>query len=471
MPLIGAFILLFIRQKDTNLIKKIALYTSLITFLLSTFIWFFFDTTVAGFQFSVKMEWLNSYNINFVLGVDGISLLFIILTTLLFPICILSSWNAISKNLKDYMILLLIMESMLLLVFTILDLLLFYVFFESILIPMFLIIGIWGSRRRKIRASYLLFFYTLFGSVLMLVAILNIYAKIGTTDYQVLLIQDFDPILQRFYWLAFFLSFASKIPMIPVHIWLPEAHVEAPTTGSVILAGILLKMGSYGFVRFSIPLFPEASVYFTPLVYTIALISIVYTSLTAIRQTDLKRIIAYASIAHMNLIMLGLFSLNVQGIQGSLIQMISHGIVSSALFLCVGIVYDRHHTRLLKYYGGLVLVMPVFVSIFLLFIFANAALPGTCNFVGELLLFVGIFQSNTFVTIFSATGIILSGAYSLWLFNRISYGNLKIQHIKKFSDITRREFYMLLPLIFLTIFLGIYPEILFNKLHLINILR
>jgi NADH-quinone oxidoreductase subunit M len=250
---------------------------------------------------------------------------------------------------------------------------------------------------------------------------------------------------------------------------LPEAHVEAPTTGSVILAGILLKMGSYGFIRFSIPLFPYATLYFTPLVYMIGVISIVYTSLTAIRQTDLKRIIAYASIAHMNLIMLGLFSLNIQGVEGSLIQMISHGVVSSALFLCVGIVYDRHHTRLLKYYGGLVIIMPVFISIFLLFIFANAALPGTCNFVGELLLFTGIFQDNIFVTILAATGIVLSGAYSLWLFNRIAYGNLKTQYIKGFSDLSKREFYVLLPLIFLTIFLGLYPEVLFNKIHLLNI--
>jgi len=367
------------------------------------------------------------------------------------------------------MVLLLILESLLIIVFTILDLLLFYIFFESILIPMFLMIGIWGSRRRKVRAAYLLFFYTLFGSVLMLVAIMSIYMQVGSTDYQILLSVNFAEDRQKFLWLAFFLSFASKIPMVPVHIWLPEAHVEAPTTGSVILAGILLKMGSYGFIRFSLPLFPYASLYFTPLVYMIATISIVYTSLTAIRQTDLKRIIAYASIAHMNLIMLGLFSLNIQGIEGSLIQMISHGVVSSALFLCVGVMYDRFHSRLIKYYGGLVLVMPVFISIFLLFTFANAALPGTCNFVGELLLFTGIFQDNIFIAIFAATGIVLSGAYSLWLFNRIAYGNLKLQHIKGFSDISKREFHVFLPLIFLTIFLGIYPEVLINKLNLLKV--
>jgi NADH-quinone oxidoreductase subunit M len=469
LPLIGSFIILLIPRGDIILIRNIALNFSLLTFLCSAFLWIGFDSFVSTFQFITKIEWLGSLNINFILGIDGIGLLFIILTTLIFPICILSSWKNIHKNLKEYMVLLLIMESLLIIVFSILDLVLFYIFFESILIPMFLMIGIWGSRRRKIRASYLLFFYTLFGSVLMLVAIMSIYIQTGTTDYQSLLLVDFDKSKQKFLWLAFFLSFASKIPMVPLHIWLPEAHVEAPTTGSVILAGILLKMGSYGFIRFSLPLFPFASLYFTPLVYTIGTISIIYTSLTAIRQTDLKRIIAYASIAHMNLIMLGLFSLNIQGIEGSLIQMISHGVVSSALFLCVGVIYDRYHTRLLKYYSGLVLIMPSFISIFLLFIFANAALPGTCNFVGELLLFTGIFQDNLFITIFAATGIVLSGAYSLWLFNRIAYGNLKVQYIQGFSDISKREFFLLFTLIFLTIFLGLYPEVLFNKIHLLNI--
>ena len=469
LPLVGALFISIIPKGDIIYIRNIALNFSLLTFLFSAFLWVGFDSFVSTFQFVSKIEWLSALNINFILGIDGIGLLFILLTTLIFPICILSSWRNILKNLKEYMILLLIMESLLIIVFSVLDLLLFYIFFESILIPMFLIIGIWGSRRRKIRASYLLFFYTLFGSVLMLIGIMSIYIEVGTTDYQTLLLADFDKEKQKFLWLAFFLSFASKIPMAPLHIWLPEAHVEAPTTGSVILAGILLKMGSYGFIRFSLPLFPFASLYFTPLIYTIGLLSIIYTSLTAIRQTDLKRIIAYASIAHMNLIMLGLFSLNIQGIEGSLIQMISHGIVSSALFLCVGIVNDRYHTRLLKYYSGLVLIMPNFVSIFLLFMFANAALPGTCNFVGEFLLFIGIFQDNIFITILAASSIVLSGVYSLWLFNRVSYGNLKVQYIRGFSDITKREFFLLLPLIFLTIFLGFYPEVLFNKIHLLNI--
>jgi proton-translocating NADH-quinone oxidoreductase chain M len=361
------------------------------------------------------------------------------------------------------------MESLLIIVFCILDLLLFYVFFESILIPIFLIVGIWGSRRRRIRASYMLFLYTLLGSVLMLLAILVMYFQVGTTDYQILLTSNFSDNKQKILWLAFFVSFAAKIPMVPVHIWLPEAHVEAPTTGSVILAGILLKLGSYGFIRFSLPLFPFGSVFYSPFIYTVATVSIVYTSLTAVRQTDLKRIIAYASIAHMNLIMLGLFSLNMQGVEGSVMQMISHGIVSSALFLGVGVIYDRHHTRLLKYYGGLVQVMPLFITLFLVFIFANAALPGTCNFVGEVMLFTGIFQDNVIITFFSATGIILSGAYSLWLFNRIAYGNLKVSFIKGFSDLNRREFYIFAPLAFLTILFGIYPDPIINKLHLVNV--
>jgi|TARA_B110000971_G_C19992022_1_gene492418 proton-translocating NADH-quinone oxidoreductase chain M len=361
------------------------------------------------------------------------------------------------------------MESLLLIVFSVLDLLLFYVFFESILIPMYLLIGVWGSRTRKIRASYMFFFYTLGGSVLLLLSIMAIYAEVGTTDYQVLLLHEFSPFRQKVLWLAFFISFASKVPMVPFHIWLPEAHVEAPTTGSVVLAGILLKLGTYGFIRFSIPLFPYATLYFTPFLYTLATIGVVYTSLTAIRQTDLKRVIAYASVAHMNMILLGLFSLNIQGVEGSIFQMISHGIVSSALFLCVGVIYDRHHTRLIKYYSGLVHTMPLFIPIFLMFMFANAALPGTCNFIGEFLILTGIFQDNLFITILSATSVVLSAVYSLWLFNRIAYGNLKVQYIKQFYDINYREFMVLVPLIFLTIFLGVFPDAILNKLHILEI--
>ena len=469
MPVIGAVILLFVPSKYTGIIKTSALYISLLVFILSLYLWAAFDNLTAKFQYVEVYQWIGSSNINFYLGIDGISLFFIVLTTLLIPICILASWDAIKSNVKEYMIAFLFLEAFVIAVFCVLDLILFYVFFEAVLIPMFIIIGVWGSRERKIRAAYMFFLYTLLGSVLMLLAILWIYFDTGTTDYQILLTQEFDEDVQKLLWLAFFASFASKVPMAPVHIWLPEAHVEAPTTGSVVLAGILLKLGSYGFIRFSLPLFPFGSVYYAPFVYTVATVSIIYTSLTAIRQTDLKRIIAYASIAHMNLIMLGLFSLNMQGVEGSVMQMISHGIVSSALFLGVGVIYDRHHTRLLKYYGGLVQVMPLFITMFLLFTFANAALPGTCNFVGEVMLFTGIFQDNIVIAFFSATGIVLSGAYSLWLFNRIAYGNLKVSFIKGFADLNRREFYILAPLAFLTILFGIFPDPIINKLHLVNV--
>tara|TARA_B110000208_G_scaffold44361_1_gene58830 strand:- start:7337 stop:8773 length:1437 start_codon:yes stop_codon:yes gene_type:complete len=468
-PIIGSFILLFMPSNNVYWIRMIALYTSLFTFIISILIWLFFDYGVSNFQFVSSFLWFSSFNINVFVGIDSISLLFIILTTLIFPLCILNSWKSVSIYLKEYMILFLVMESLLLIVFSVLDLLLFYVFFESILIPMYLLIGVWGSRTRKIRASYMFFFYTLGGSVLLLLSIMAIYAEVGTTDYQVLLLHEFSPFRQKVLWLAFFISFASKVPMVPFHIWLPEAHVEAPTTGSVVLAGILLKLGTYGFIRFSIPLFPYATLYFTPFLYTLATIGVVYTSLTAIRQTDLKRVIAYASVAHMNMILLGLFSLNIQGVEGSIFQMISHGIVSSALFLCVGVIYDRHHTRLIKYYSGLVHTMPLFISIFLMFMFANAALPGTCNFIGEFLILTGIFQDNLFITILSATSVVLSAVYSLWLFNRIAYGNLKVQYIKQFYDINYREFMVLVPLIFLTIFLGVFPDAILNKLHILEI--
>lgn len=468
LPLIGSFVILFINKKNYVLIRIVALWFSLSTFFVSIILWLSYDHLSPKFQFLVVLPWLEALNINCCLGVDSISLLFIVLTSFIFPLCILASWSNIKFYFKEYLITFLIMESLLLLVFCLLDLLLFYVFFESILIPMFLIVGIWGSRVRKIRASYMLFLYTLFGSVFMLLAILVLLFDVGTTDYQWLLVSEISPFKQKLLFLAFFIAFASKIPMVPVHIWLPEAHVEAPTSGSVILAGILLKLGSYGFIRFSLPLFPLGCVYYTPLVYTISVVGIVYTSLTAIRQTDLKRIIAYASVAHMNLIMLGLFSLNLQGIEGSIIQMVSHGIVASALFLCVGIIYDRHHTRLINYYGGLVNLMPVFITMFLVFTFANAALPGTSNFVGEVLLFTGIFQDNIFVTFFSAFGIILSGVYSLWLFNRIAYGNIKMQNLDLFTDINYREFMILLPLLFLTLYLGVFPNCVVDKLHMIQ---
>jgi proton-translocating NADH-quinone oxidoreductase chain M len=465
IPLLGAIIVLFIDNSDVVKIKNVALTSSMFTFFLSTFLWVFFDRSTSKFQFMEEFLWIPSSNINFYLGVDGISLFFVILTTLLVPLCILASWESIKVYVKEYMIAFLLMETLLLIVFTILDIVLFYIFFESVLIPMFLIVGIWGSRERKVRAAYMLFLYTLVGSVLMLLAILLMYAIAGTTDYQILLTVDFDPTLQKIMWLAFFASFATKVPMVPVHIWLPEAHVEAPTAGSVILAGVLLKLGSYGLLRFSMPLFPVGTIFFTPLVYTMAAIAVIYTSLTAIRQSDMKRIIAYASVAHMNVIIVGMFALTAQGIEGAIIQQLSHGLVSSALFLGVGVLYDRHHSRFVKYYGGMAHVMPIFVTIFMFFTMANIALPGTSSFVGEFLILVGAFQANTMITMLAATGMVLGGAYSLWLYNRVAFGNLKIQSIHEFSDVNRREFFVQLPLILGTLLMGIYPEIFLDPMH------
>lgn len=470
LPLFGIFVIFFCNTN--NNIKNISVITSFLTFFCSLFLWMTFDQFSSTFQFFYKIDWLTTYNIHLTLGIDGISLLFIILTSFLIPLCILTSYDIIQKQVKQYFILFLALEFFLLLIFSVLDLFFFYIFFESVLIPMFLLIGIWGSRERKIRASFLFFIYTLTGSVLMLLAILHIYATTGTTDYQILLLTDFDPFLQKLYWLAFFASFAVKVPMLPFHIWLPEAHVEAPTAGSVLLAGILLKLGSYGLLRFSMPLFPIATIYFTPLVYTMAILAIVYTSLTAIRQTDMKRIIAYASVAHMNLILLGMFSLTVEGVQGSILQMLSHGLVSSALFLSIGILYDRYHSRLISYYSGLAHRMPLFVSILLLYIMANIALPGTSSFVGELLIFVGIYQSNTTITFFGATGMVLGGAYSLWLYNRIAFGNIQTTSLKLFYDLTFKEILIHIPLIFGILIMGVYPMLFLNTMHasVINLL-
>ena len=465
IPLIGSFLVLFIPSQYKETIKVIVLSFSLAEFLLSLMMWMSFDNSSSRFQFVEVYNWIESSNIIFYLGVDGISLFFILLTTLLIPICLLASWDAIKFNEKEYFIAFLAMEALVIAVFCVLDIILFYVFFESVLIPMFIIIGVWGSRERRIRAAYMFFLYTLLGSVLMLLAILYIYYQAGTTDYQILLTTTFDPEVQKLLWLAFFASFAVKVPMLPVHIWLPEAHVEAPTAGSVILAGILLKLGSYGFLRFSLPLFPYASVYFTPFIYSFACIAVIYTSLTAIRQTDLKRIIAYASVAHMNLVLIGMFVYNLQGLEGSILQQLSHGLVSGALFLCVGVIYDRHHTRLVKYYSGLAHTMPVYIAIFMFFSMANIALPGTSSFVGEFLILAGAFQTNTTVCVLSATGMILGGGYSLWLFNRVAFGNIKVQYMKAFSDVDKREFATLLPLIVLTLVMGIYPEIFLDPMH------
>lgn len=457
--------LLFIPSSKKKTLKTVALNFSCFSFIGSIFLWGFFQKCESSFQFVLKFFWLPSLNLNFVIGVDGISLFFILLTTFLIPLCLLISWNSVNKNLKEFLIAFLFLNFLLIGTFCILDLLLFYIFFESVLLPMFLIIGIWGSRERKVLAAYYFFLYTLLGSVLMLLSILYIYYQIGSTEYEVLLTFSFSKIEQKFLWFTFFLAFASKVPMLPVHLWLPEAHVEAPTAGSVILAGVLLKLGTYGFIRFSLPLFPEASFFFSPLVYTIAAVSIIYTSFTAIRQTDFKRIIAYTSIAHMNLVILGIFSFNIIGLEGAILQSLSHGLVASALFLIIGVVYDRYRTRIVQYYGGLASVMPFFIMIFLFFTMANISFPGTSSFVGEFLILVGSCKVNTTITFLGATGIIIGGAYSLWLLNRIAFGNLKIQYTHKFLDVSFREFILFIPLILGTLVMGIYPEIFLSFMH------
>ena len=471
VPLVGILSLLLLPSWNVLLIKQTALLFSGLTFLLSLFLLIFFNLSQSQFQFYLKLNWISILNFDFIVGIDGISLFFVLLTTLLIFLCLLVSWDSIKYNLKLYFITFFILKFFLIGVFCVLDLLLFYIFFESVLIPMYLIIGFWGSRERKIRAAFFFFLYTLLGSVLMLLSILYVYYQIGTTDFEILSTVSFTLKEQKLLWLSFFASFATKVPMVPVHIWLPEAHVEAPTAGSVILAGILLKLGTYGFVRFLFPFFPEACYYFSPLVYSIAAVSIIYTSLTAIRQTDFKKIIAYTSVAHMNLVILGLFSFNVIGIEGAILQSLSHGFVASALFAIIGVVYDRYHTRTVKYYGGLVHIMPIYIIIFLFFTMSNIGLPGTGSFVGEFLILVGSFQTNIFITFIGATSMILGGCYSLWLFNRIAYGNLKTQYITKFIDLNKREVYIFLPLILGTILMGLYPNIFLDPIHLsVNLL-
>jgi len=466
LPLSGLFILLIFPASSQIKLKLWAFNLTGFVYILSLILWFFFDKSSGSFQFVSKFMWIPLLNLNLILGVDGISLFFVLLTTLIIPLCLLTSWKSIKTNLKEFLIAFLLLEFFLIGVFCILDLLLFYIFFESVLIPMYLIVGIWGSRERKIRAAYFFFLYTLLGSVFMLLAILYIYYQVGTTDYEILLTFSFSLFEQKLMWLSFFTSFATKIPMLPVHLWLPEAHVEAPTAGSVILAGILLKLGTYGFIRFSFPLFPCACFYFAPVVYTIAIFGIVYTSLTAIRQSDFKRIIAYTSVAHMNLVMVGLFSFTVIGIEGAILQSLSHGFVASALFLIIGVIYERHQTRMVKYYGGLAHVMPLYVIIFLFFTLSNIGLPGTSSFVGEFLILTGSFKVNTIVTFISATGMILGSCYSLWLFNRIAYGNLKTQYFKRYIDLNKREFFLFLPLIGGTLVLGITPELFLESIHM-----
>ena len=458
LPLLGAVFLLFIPSFQVQWIRVVALTVSLLDFCLSLCLWLQFDNSTAKFQYMSSFPLVRgSGTSGLILGIDGISLFFILLTTFLIPVCILVGWMG-EIAVKEYCIAFLVLETLTVAVFSVLDLLLFYVFFESVLIPMFIIIGVWGSRERKIRAAYQFFLYTLFGSVLLLLAILLLYFQAGSTDLAVLYCTPLSEGREILLWCAFFASFAVKVPMVPVHIWLPEAHVEAPTAGSVILAGIMLKLGTYGFLRFSLPLFPFASMYFTPLIYTMSIIAIIYTSLTTIRQVDLKKIIAYSSVAHMNFVTIGLFSLNSQGVEGSLMLMLSHGLVSPALFLLVGVLYDRHKTRLLRYYAGCGRTMPLFALLFLFFTMANISLPGTSSFIGEFLVLTGAFQNNSFVALMAATGMVLGAAYALWLCNRVLYGVAKPYYISAFSDLSRREFFMFAPFVIAVLAMGVMPE-------------
>lgn len=469
IPIIGALLIFLLPLQYVNFRKDIALWASSICLPISTLLWVLFDRSSGLFQFNVRVPWIPRINIYFSLGIDGISLFFVLLTTFLMPLCFLASWDIIkSKYTRTYFRAFLLIERLILGVFCVTDLFAFYIFFEAVLIPMFLLIGIYGGRERRIKAAYLFFLYTLLGSLLMLLALLLLYFTTGRTDYRVLQDIILRAERERLLWLAFFCRFAVKVPIVPVHLWLPEAHVEAPTAGSVLLAGILLKLGTYGIVRFSLGLFPAASIYFTPLVYTLAVLAIIYTSLTALRQTDIKRVIAYASVAHMNITLVGVFSMTREGLEGAILQMLSHGIVSGALFLCVGVLYDRYHTRLIAYYGGLAHTMPIFVTLFLLFTIANIALPGTSSFVGEFLILIGICQTNTVATVFAITTIVLGGGYSLWLFNRLAYGNLNTQRLalNYFGDLNRREFYCLVPLAFLTLYMGIYPNPFLTPMHM-----
>ncbi len=454
LPLAGALIIALLNKEADGNARWVALWTTLITFFVSLLIWWHFDKTSAGFQFVEEYAWLGP--LKYKMGVDGISMLFVILTTFLMPLCILASWEAIDERVKEYMIAFLVLETLMLGVFCALDLVLFYLFFEGGLIPMFLIIGVWGGKRR-VYASFKFFLYTLLGSVLMLLAMMAMYWHAGTSDIPTLLATKFPAEMQWWLWLAFFASFAVKMPMWPVHTWLPDAHVEAPTAGSVILAGILLKMGGYGFLRFSLPMFPIASADLAPFVFTLSIVAIIYTSLVALVQEDIKKLIAYSSVAHMGFVTMGIFTASQQGIDGAIFQMLSHGIVSAALFLCVGVVYDRMHTREISAYGGLVERMPNYALAFMVFTMANVGLPGTSGFVGEFLTLLAAFKANTWVAIFATTGVVLSAAYALYLYRRVIFGSLDKASLKGMLDLSPREMAILAPLVILTIFYGVYP--------------
>ena len=465
LPTIGALFIFFVRSSSSQYqsSKHVALFITVANLILSIYLWFIFDTRLTKFQFVEDKEWIVGF-INYKVGVDGISILFILLTTFITPICVITVNNTVKNKLKDFLIAILIMETFMIGVFCSLDLVVFYLFFEAGLIPMFLIIGIWGGEKR-VYAAFKFFLYTLLGSVLMLIAIISIYWITGTTDVEKLYELGIDQKYQNLLWLAFFSSFAVKTPMWPVHTWLPDAHVEAPTAGSVLLAAVLLKMAGYGFIRFSLGLFPEASEYFVPLVYTLSLIAIIYTSLVALMQEDMKKLIAYSSVAHMGFVTLGIFTLTQQGIEGSIFQMISHGFVSAALFLSVGVVYDRHHTRLISKYGGLVSIMPKYAIVFMVFALGSLGLPGTSGFVGEFLILMGAFKKNILVATIASLGVILGAAYILWLYKRIIFGKIIYDNLKNMVDLKRFEIVALGLLVAPILFFGFYPEPLMNSIE------
>ena len=466
IPLLGCLAIMPINEGSSlnnSRMKKIALTTSIINFILSIVLWVEFDASTSQYQFVQEFNQLSFCH--FYIGIDGISLYFVLLTTFITPICILSNWDDIKVRLKYFLIAFLVLETLQIAVFVVLDLLLFYVFFESVLIPLFLIVGIWGASEARIRASFLLFLYTLFGSLWMLLAIMVIYYNVGSTDLQLISLSEISLDSQKLLWFAFFISFAVKTPTYPFHTWLYKAHAEAPLAGSILLAAVILKLATYGYLRILLNLLPDASAYFSPLVQTVAIVTLVYASLATLRQVDTKAYIAYSSIAHMAVVVLGLFSNTIQGIEGGILLSLAHGFVSSALFICVGgVLYNRYHTRTISYYRGLVLTMPVFTIMFFLFTIFNTGVPLSVNWVGEFLALAGVFQQNPIIGSLGATGIVLSAAYSIWLYNRISYGSHS-KYLLPANDINRREFMLLLPLLLATVLFGVFPNIILDSLH------
>ena len=466
IPLVGALILAPMQgntvQSESQM-KRLALGTSLINFLLSIVLWGEFDSSTSESQFTQEFNQVNFCHLH--IGVDGISLYFVLLTTFIIPICILSNWENIKEELKYFLMCFLVLETLLIAVFVVLDILLFYVFFESVLIPLFLIVGIWGGSATRVRAAFLLFLYTLFGSLFMLLAFLVIYYNVGSTDFQVVSLSEINLESQKLLWLAVFISMAIKTPLLPFHVWLPRAHAEAPLAGSVILAGLILKLATYGYMRILIQFLPDATSYFSPLVQTIAVITLIYASLATLRQTDFKALVAYSSIGHMAVVVLGLFSNTIQGIDGALLLSIAHGVVSPALFILVGgVLYDRYHTRTIRYYRGMTAYMPLFSIMFFVFTIFNAAVPLSANWAGEFLCLAGAFQRNPVFAVLGSTGIVLSAAYSIWLYNRIAFGGWS-KYLNYTTDLTRREFMLLLPLLFVAVVFGIFPNIILDSVH------